>query len=58
MSGNVPRVTGGTVLGAVTASQLPNTGPADVAIQIAAFVGIVLATWFVVDLITTRRHRA
>lgn len=56
MSGQVPRVTTGSTLGAVTASQLPNTGAADTAIQIAVFVVIVLATWFAADLIASRKN--
>ncbi|MDX1766200.1 MAG: hypothetical protein R3313_04585 [Candidatus Saccharimonadales bacterium] len=56
MSGNVPRVVGGSVLGAA-ATQLPNTGPSELAVQLALFVGGFLLVWLLADLATARRSK-
>ena len=56
MSGNVPRAVGGTVAG-VAATQLPNTGPNEIAIQLAVFVAGFMLVWLMADLVTARRDR-
>lgn len=54
MSGNVPQVAGSTTVGVITASQLPNTGPAELIVQIAAFSAVVMVSWYVAGRLFSR----
>ena len=55
MSGNGPRVVGGTVLGAA-ATQLPNTGPNDLVTQLAVFVAGFMIVWLLADFYAARKR--
>ncbi|MDX1766346.1 MAG: hypothetical protein R3313_05355 [Candidatus Saccharimonadales bacterium] len=56
MSGSVPRAIGGTVAGAA-ATQLPNTGPNELIVQLAVFVAGFMLVWFIADMVSARQSK-